>query len=237
MNTKIANYLNQLNLDPRREKAIINIIKHIKAQAHGQSEEGLLGNIFDVYINDNPAHNLEQISELNGRTNYTCLLTLPEVYTIGSYFNGVITAFVDNHVEQYNVSFNDGSVTKLSSFDQNLVMLDLERVSPESDSDTTEIIATRALNLEKLQRTLTLPFLAQMDYGIGIGRFINGNGGEINVTYATGGNGHYTIGTDGSIVKDEEYVPQNTYAWQAYRNAGGKLSEERFYEELANLIG
>ena len=236
MNTKIANYLNQLNLDPRRERAVINIIKAIEAQAHGQSEEGLTGNIFDVYINDDPSHNLEQISELNGRTNYTCLLTLPEVYAIGSYFNGVITAFVDNHIEQYNVSFNDGSVTKLSSFDQNLVMLDLERVSPESDSDTTEIIATRALNLEKLQRTLTLPFLAQMDYGIGIGRFINGNGGEINVTYATGGNGHYTIGTDGSIVKDEDYVPQNTYAWQAYRNAGGKLSEERFYEELANLI-
>lgn len=237
MNAKIANYLNQLNLDPRRERAIINIIKLIEAQVHGGSEEGLEGNIFDVYINDDGAHNLEAIAELNGRTNYTCLLTLPEVYAIGSYYNGVVTAFVDNHIEQYAVSFTDGTVTKLSSFDQNLVMLDLERVSPESDSDTTEVIATRALNLEKLQRTLTLPFLAQMDYGIGIGRFINGNGGEINVTYATGGNGHYTIGTDGSIVKDDDYVPQNTYAWQAYRNAGGSKSEEEFYEELANLIG
>ena len=237
MNAKIANYLNQLNLDPRRERAIINIIKLIEAQVHGGSEEGLAGNIFDVYINDDGAHNLEAIAELNGRTNYTCLLTLPEVYAIGSYYNGVVTAFVDNHIEQYDVSFTDGAVTKLSSFDQNLVMLDLERVSPESDSDTTEVIAARALNLEKLQRTLTLPFLAQMDYGIGIGRFINGNGGEINVTYATGGNGHYTIGTDGSIVKDDDYVPQNTYAWQAYRNAGGSKSEEEFYEELANLIG
>lgn len=237
MNSKIANYLNQLNLDPRRERALINIIKAIESQVHGGSEENLAGNIFDVYINDDGAHNLEAIAELNGRTNYTCLLTLPEVYAIGSYYNGVITAFINNHIEQYNVSFNDGNVTKLSSFDQNLVMLDLERVSPESDSDTTEVIATRALNLEKLQRTLTLPFLAQMDYGIGIGRFINGNGGEINVTYATGGNGHYTIGTDGSIVKDEDYVPENTYAWQAYRNAGGTKSENDFYEELANLIG
>lgn len=26
MNSKIANYLNQLNLDPRRERALINII-------------------------------------------------------------------------------------------------------------------------------------------------------------------------------------------------------------------
>lgn len=236
MNTKIASYINQLNLDPHKERAIINIIKAIEAQAHGYSGE-VAGNIFDVYISDDANANLEAINELNGRTNYTCLLTLPEVYAVGSYFNGVITAFVDNHIEQYNVSFNDGTVTKLSSFDQNLVMLDLERVSPESDSDTTEIIAARALNLEKLQRTLTLPFLAQMDYGIGVGRFINGNGGEINVTYATGGNGHYTIGTDGSIVKDEDYVPQNTYAWQAYRNAGGSKSEEEFYEELANLIG
>ena len=237
MNTKIANYLNQLNLDPRRERAIINIIKAIEAQVHGASEENVAGNIFDVYINDDAAHNLEAIAELNGRTNYTCLLTLPEVYAIGSYYNGIVTAFVDNHIEQYDVSFIDGTVTKLSSFDQNLVMLDLERVSPESDSDTTEVIATRALNLEKLQRTLTLPFLAQMDYGIGVGRFINGNGGEINVTYATGGNGHYTIGIDGSIVKDENYIPQNTYVWQAYRNAGGSKSEEEFYEELANLIG
>ena len=237
MNTKIANYINQLNLDPRREKAIINIIKLIEAQAHGGSVEGIQGNIFDVYISDDGEHNLAAIADLNGRTNYTCLLTLPEVYTIGSYYNGVITAFVDNHIEQYNVSFNDGSVTKLSSFDQNLVMLDLERVSPESDSDTTEIIATRALNLEKLQRTLTLPFLAQMDYGIGVGRFINGNGGEINVTYATGGNGHYTIGIDGSIVKDDDYVPENTYVWQAYRNAGGQLDEAAFYVELANMIG
>lgn len=237
MNTKIANYLNQLNLDPRRERALINIIKAIEAQVHGNSEENLAGNIFDVYINDDGAHNLEAIAELNGRTNYTCLLTLPEVYTIGSYYNGVVTAFVDNHIEQYNVSFNDGTVTKLSSFDQNLVMLDLECVSSESDSDTTEVIATRALNLEKLQRTLTLPFLAQMDYGIGVGRFINGNGGEINVTYATGGNGHYTIGIDGSIVKDDDYVPENTYAWQAYRNAGGKLDEPEFYVELANMIG
>lgn len=237
MNAKIANYLNQLNLDPRRERAIINIIKLIEAQAHGSSVEGLQGNIFDVYISEDGEHNLAAIAELNGRTNYTCLLTLPEVYAIGSYYNGVITAFVDNHIEQYNVSFNDGSVTKLSSFDQNLVMLDLERVSPESDSDTTEVIATRALNLEKLQRTLTLPFLAQMDYGIGVGRFINGNGGEINLTYATGGNGHYTIGTDGSIVKDDDYVPENTYAWQAYRNAGGKLGEAEFYVELANMLG
>lgn len=237
MNAKIANYLNQLHLDPRRETAIINIIKLIEAQAHGGSLEGNKNNIFDVYISDDGEHNLNAIAELNGRTNYTCLLTLPEVYTVGSYYNGVITAFVDNHIEQYNVSFNDGSVTKLSSFDQNLVMLDLERVSPESDSDTTEVIATRALNLEKLQRTLTLPFLAQMDYGIGVGRFINGNGGEINVTYATGGNGHYTIGTDGSIVKDDDYVPENTYVWQAYRNAGGTLSEAEFYVELANMIG
>ena len=237
MNAKIANYLNQLHLDPRRENAIINIIKLIEAQAHGGSLEGNKNNIFDVYISDDGEHNLNAIAELNGRTNYTCLLTLPEVYTIGSYYNGVITAFVDNHIEQYNVSFNDGSVTKLSSFDQNLVMLDLERVSPESDSDTTEVIATRALNLEKLQRTLTLPFLAQMDYGIGVGRFINGNGGEINVTYATGGNGHYTIGIDGSIVKDDDYVPENTYVWQAYRNAGGKLDEAEFYAELANMIG
>lgn len=237
MNTKIANYIKKLNLDPYKERAIIDIIKSVEAQIHGGSEENVAGNLFDVYINDDPAHNLETIAELNGRTNYTCLLTLPEVYAIGSYYNGVITAFVDNHIEQYNVSFNDGSVTKLSSFDQNLVMLDLERVSPESDSDTTEIIATRALNLEKLQRTLTLPFLAQMDYGIGIGRFINGNGGEINVTYATGGNGHYTIGVDGSIVKDDEYVPENTYAWQAYRNAGGSLDEDSFYAELANMIG
>ena len=237
MNAKIANYLNQLHLDPRRENAIINIIKLIEAQAHGGSLEGNKNNIFDVYINDDGEHNLNAIAELNGRTNYTCLLTLSEVYTVGSYYNGVITAFVDNRIEQYNVSFNDGSVTKLSSFDQNLVMLDLERVSPESDSDTTEVIATRALNLEKLQRTLTLPFLAQMDYGIGVGRFINGNGGEINVTYATGGNGHYTIGTDGSIVKDDNYVPENTYVWQAYRNAGGALSEAEFYVELANMIG
>ena len=237
MNAKIANYLNQLHLDPRRENAIINIIKLIEAQAHGGSLEGNKNNIFDVYISDDGEHNLNAIAELNGRTNYTCLLTLPEVYTIGSYYNGVITAFVDNHIEQYNVSFNDGSVTKLSSFDQDLVMLDLERVSPESDSDTTEVIATRALNLEKLQRTLTLPFLAQMDYGIGVGRFINGNGGEINVTYATGGNGHYTIGTDGSIVKDDDYIPENTYVWQAYRNAGGTLSEAEFYVELANMIG
>lgn len=237
MNAKIANYLNQLHLDPRRENAIINIIKLIEAQAHGGSLEGNKNNIFDVYISDDGEHNLNAIAELNGRTNYTCLLTLPEVYTIGSYYNGVITAFVDNHIEQYNVSFNDGSVTKLSSFDQNLVMLDLERVSPESDSDTTEVIATRSLNLEKLQRTLTLPFLAQMDYGIGIGRFINGNGGEINVTYATVGNGHYTIGTDGSIVKDDDYVPENTYVWQAYRNAGDTLSEAEFYVELANMIG
>lgn len=237
MNTKIANYLNQLNLDPRRERAIINIIKLIEAQAHGQSQEGIEGNIFDVYINDDDAHNLEAIAELDNRTNYTCLLTLPEVYAIGSYYNGVVTAFVDNHIEQYDVSFTDGTVTKLSSFDQNLVMLDLERVSPESDADTAEIIATRALNLEKVQRTLTLPFLAQMDYGIGVGRFINGNGGEINVTYTTGGNGHYTIGVDGSIVKDDDYVPENTYAWQAYRNAGGTLSESEFYVELATMLG
>lgn len=237
MNSKIASYIKKLNLDPYREKAIVEIVKAVEAQAHGQSEEGLAGNIFDVYINDDPAHNLEQIGELNGRTNYTCLLTLPEIYAIGSYYNGVITAFVDNHIEQYNVSFNDGTVAKLSSFDPQLVMLDLELVSPESDSDTAEVIATRALNLEKVQRTLTLPFLAQMDYGIGIGRFINGAGGEINVTYATGGNGHYSIGTDGSIVKDRDYVPENTYCWQAYKNAGGNLDEDAFYAELASMIG
>lgn len=192
--------------------------------------------LVDFTLTSNGNANLEIIKDLSAFEEYICKLEITNKNLIGSYHNGVVTTFSEGKVAQYNVSFDNGEISLISSFDPDLVMLDLERVSPESEDDTDDIIATRALNLEKMQKTLTLPFLATMDYGIGIGRFINGNGGEINVIYVTGGNGHYTIGADGSIIKDDNYVPEITYDYQAYKNAGGIKSQSDFYTKLVTLI-
>lgn len=168
---------------------------------------------------------------------YTVFLDNGYEKRIASFHAGEISVLEGSVIRLYNVDFNTGEIEESHSTDVAHILLDLEIVSPESPDDTPEVIASRALNLEKLQSTLTLPFLAHMDYGIGIGRFINGAGGEINVIYATGGNGHYTINGDGSIVKDENYVPGDTYVYQGYKNAGGTKTQEEFFAELVNLIG
>lgn len=183
--------------------------------------------------------NLETLANLDEplRGKYTVFLDNGQEKRIASYHAGEISVIEGSIIRLYNVDFNTGEIEESHSTDVAHILLDLEIVSPESPDDTPEVIASRALNLEKLQSTLTLPFLAHMDYGIGIGRFINGAGGEINVIYATGGNGHYTINGDGSIVRDDNYVPGDTYVYQGYKNAGGTKTQEEFFAELANLIG
>lgn len=69
--------------------------------------------------------------------------------------------------------------------------------------DSSEI---KAYNLSQLKSGF---FFTQLDYGYGVGTWQSSTGGFAHVTTAYGNEVFYTIGADGSIVKDEDYIKPN----------------------------
>lgn len=69
--------------------------------------------------------------------------------------------------------------------------------------DSNEI---KAYNLSQLKSEF---FFTQLDYGYGAGTWQSSTGGSAHVTTAYGNEVFYTIGADGSIVKDEDYIKPN----------------------------
>lgn len=84
----------------------------------------------------------------------------------------------------------------------NFIGLAPEIVSLEI-GDSEEV---KSHNLEQLKNGF---FFTQLDYGYGVGTWQSSTGGFAHVTTAYGNEVFYTIGTDGAIVKDEDYIKPN----------------------------
>lgn len=69
--------------------------------------------------------------------------------------------------------------------------------------DSNEV---KAYNLEQLKNGF---FFTQLDYGYGVGTWQSSTGGFAHVTTAYGNEVFYTIGADGAIAKDEDYIKPN----------------------------
>nr|DAS05399.1 MAG TPA: Head fiber protein [Crassvirales sp.] len=82
----------------------------------------------------------------------------------------------------------------------------------------------KAYNLSQLKSGF---FFTQLDYGYGVGTWQSSNGGFAHVTTAYGNEVFYTIGVDGAIAKDEDYIkPNEPYTIQLEASQIGKALDD-----------
>lgn len=115
------------------------------------------------------------------------------------YYNAHIYAVLDGKLKVYNVDTNDtakGTISELKTIDLTLLpaYIDLEL----GNSDTV-----KAYNLEQLQKVSGTQFFVHADYGIGVGSFNSGYGGETTIQTAGGDRVHYLITSEGECKKQE----------------------------------
>lgn len=83
---------------------------------------------------------------------------------------------------------------------------------------------TKAHNLAQLKSGF---FFTQLDYGYGVGTWQSSTGGFVHVTTAYGNEVFYTIGADGAIAKDEDYIkPNEPYTIQLEASQIGKALDD-----------
>lgn len=116
------------------------------------------------------------------------------------YYNAQLYVILDGKLSVYNVETNEsnkGRVTRLKTIDLTLLptYIDLEL------GNTAEV---KAYNLEQLQKVTGTQFFVHADYGIGVGSFNSGFGGETTIQTAGGDRVHYLITADGECRKQED---------------------------------
>lgn len=118
------------------------------------------------------------------------------------YKNAHLYTIIDGKFKVYNINTNqgtrdEGAVTEIKSVDLTLLptYIDLEL------GNTDEI---KSYNLEQLQKVTGTQFFVHADYGIGVGSFNSGYGGETTIQTAGGDRVHYLITADGECKKQED---------------------------------
>ena len=116
------------------------------------------------------------------------------------YYNAHLYAMLDGKLKVYNIDTNStsrGEITELKTVDLTLLptYIDLEL------GNTTEI---KSYNLEQLQKVTGTQFFVHADFGIGVGSFNSGYGGETTIQTASGDRVHYIITSDGECRKQED---------------------------------
>lgn len=151
--------------------------------------------------------------------------------TVGVYHNGEISAVQgDTHIV-FDVNFDTGEITQHSYFDLSTYIEGIELEIGDADY-------VKQSNLEKLRRITvkTNVFTTRIDYGIGVGSWVDGVGGFAHITTAQGSEAYYDIGKDGTVIADENHVTHISL-YGEYLEWGGKKTKAAFNEELFNLIG
>lgn len=116
------------------------------------------------------------------------------------YHNAHLYAFLDGKLKVYNIDTNlasMGEVTEMKTIDLTLLptYIDLEL------GNTAEV---KAYNLEQLQKVTGTQFFVHADFGIGVGSFNSGYGGETTIQTASGDRVHYIITAEGECKKQED---------------------------------
>lgn len=168
----------------------------------------LLWDKFSFYIGtyeDNRSYNRETLKFIARK--YSMTTNVP-VYIIdynsrvpALYNNAHLYTIFDGKFKVYNVNTNQdtsvgGAVTEIKSVDLTLLpsYIDLEL------GNTDEI---KSYNLEQLQKVTGTQFFVHADYGIGVGSFNSGYGGETTIQTAGGDRVHYLITAEGECKKQE----------------------------------
>lgn len=116
------------------------------------------------------------------------------------YYNAHLYAILDGKLRVYNIdtnSNNRGAISEIKCIDLTLLptYIDLEL------GNTAEV---KAYNLEQLQKVSGTQFFVHADFGIGVGSFNSGFGGETTIQTAGGDRVHYLITAEGECKKQED---------------------------------
>lgn len=116
------------------------------------------------------------------------------------YYNAHLYAMLDGKLKLYNIDTNEsnrGTISELKTIDLTLLptYIDLEL------GNTAEV---KSYNLEQLQKVTGTQFFVHADYGIGVGSFNSGHGGETTIQTAGGDRVHYLITAEGECRKQED---------------------------------
>lgn len=78
-------------------------------------------------------------------------------------------------------------------------------------------------------------FSAHIDYGIGVGTWVDNNGGFAHITTAQGHTAYYNISEDGAVTANTTHIsPDSIYG--RYLEAEGSKTEKDFYTELFSFL-
>lgn len=117
------------------------------------------------------------------------------------YYNAHIYALLGGNLVVYNIDTNEGPdkgmITKLKT-------IDLTLLPAYIDLELGNSATVKAYNLEQLQKVTGTQFFVHADYGIGVGSFNSGSGGETTIQTAGGERVHYLITAEGECVKQAD---------------------------------
>lgn len=116
------------------------------------------------------------------------------------YYNAHLYSILDGKFKVYNIDTNStskGEITEMKTVDLTLLptYIDLEL------GNTAEV---KAYNLEQLQKVTGTQFFVHADFGIGVGSFNSGYGGETTIQTASGDRVHYIITSEGECKKQAD---------------------------------
>ncbi len=116
------------------------------------------------------------------------------------YYNAHLYSILDGKLKVYNIDTNSasrGEITEIKTIDLTLLpaYINLEL------GNTAEV---KAYNLEQLQKVTGTQFFVHADFGIGVGSFNSGYGGETTIQTASGDRVHYIITAEGECKKQAD---------------------------------
>lgn len=113
------------------------------------------------------------------------------------YYNAHIYAIVGGKLRVYNIDTNEPNTGKISL----LKTIDLTLLPAYIDLELGNTEQIKSHNLEQLQKVSGTQFFVHADYGIGVGSFNSGYGGETTIQTASGSRVHYIITAEGECRK------------------------------------
>lgn len=128
-------------------------------------------------------------------------VTDSEVNSIpAAYYNAHLYAILDGKLKVYNIDTNEATRGTISE----LKTVDLTLLPAYIDLELGNSATVKAYNLEQLQKVTGTQFFVHADFGIGVGSFNSGYGGETTIQTAGGDRVHYQITAEGECRKQED---------------------------------
>lgn len=161
-------------------------------------------------------------------------LTVDPMGGVTKYFNGNTWEPTGGNVNGAFLTAQDPEIIeleeKVDSLDKEMgsaisSITELEKIVPEKlDLIVLEIGDSSVVRKNNLAKLITGQFFTTINYGYGVGTWNSSTGGHAHIVTAYGNTVYYIIGTDGSVVKEQE-TPDIYYD---YVNSGGTKTVNDF---------